>query len=91
MDAGDSTALWQRVERDCEWGSRRAPSVRLLFRDERATQAVLEFLEKTRVGKMPGLALMGMEEEESDLEEIEMWLGEDAPGSEGEEGRPGPP
>ena len=83
--------LWQRVERDCEWGSRRALSVRLLFRDERATQAILDFLEKTRVGKMPGLDLLGVEEEESDLEEIEMWAEEVEPGSEGEEGGPGPP
>ena len=41
---------------------------------------------------MPGLALLGMEEEESDLQEIEMWLDEeDEPGGEGEEGGPGPP
>ena len=59
--------LWQRVERDCEWASQRAPTVRPLFRDLRATPAVLEFLEKTRVGKMPGLALLGVEEEEEDL------------------------
>ena len=45
--------LWQRVERDCEWESPRAPSIRLLFRDGRATPAVLEFLEDTRVGKIP--------------------------------------
>ena len=84
--------LWQRVESDCEWIPRRAPTVRLLFRDERATQAVLEFLEKARVGRMPGLALLGVEEEEEDLEEIGMWLDEgDEPGSEGGEGGPGPP
>ena len=51
------------------------PSVRLLFRDERATPAFLEFLEDTKVGRMPGLALMGVVEVggvevESDLEEI---------------------
>ena len=41
---------------------------------------------------MPGLALLGVEEEESDLEEIEMWLDqEDELGSEGEEPGPGPP
>ena len=68
-----------------------APPVRLLFRDERATPAVLEFLEKTRVGKMPGLALRGVEEEESDLGEIGMWLDKDEPDIEGEEGGPGPP
>ena len=29
--------MWQRVEKDCEWKSPRAPSVSLLFRGERAT------------------------------------------------------
>ena len=43
----------------CEWGARRAPSVRLLFRDERTIPAILEFPEKTRVGKVLGLALLG--------------------------------
>ena len=52
----------------------------------------LGVLENTRVGKMPGLALLGVEEEESDLEEIEMWLGEeDELGRKGEEGGPRPP
>ena len=41
---------------------------------------------------MPGLALLGVEEEESDLEEVQIWHDEeDEPGSEGEEGGPGPP
>ena len=84
--------MWQRVERDCEWESPRAPSVRLLFRDGRPTPAVLEFLEDTRVGRMPGLALFGVQEEESDLEEIVLWSeDEKGPGSENEEGEPDPP
>ena len=85
--------LWQKVERDCKWRTRRAPSVRLLFRDERAIPAILEFPEKTRVGKMSGLALSRVEESESGLNEIEMWLDEDGEelGSEGDEGGPGPP
>ena len=84
--------MWQRVERDCEWESPRAPSVRLLFRDARATPAVLEFLSDTRVGRMPGLALFGVQEEESGLEEIELVAqGEEAPGSDNEEDGPGPP
>ena len=83
--------LWQRVEKDCEWESPRAPSVRLLFRDARATPAVLEFLEDTKVGRMPGQALFGAQEE-SDLEEIVLWSeGGGGPGSESEEGGPGPP
>ena len=65
--------MWQRVEKDCEWESPRVPSVRLLFRDERATPALLEFLADTRVGRKPGLALFGVEEEVSDLEEIALW------------------
>ena len=65
--------LWQRVEKYCEWESPRAPSVRLLFRDERATLALLELLEDTRAGRMPGLVLMGVVEEESGLDEIELW------------------
>ena len=37
--------MWQRVRLDCEW--RGAPSVRLLFGNERAVPAVLEFVEGT--------------------------------------------
>lgn len=41
---------------------------------------------------MPGLALLGVEEEKSGLEEIEIWLNEeDELGNEGEEGGSGPP
>ena len=84
--------MWQRVEKDCEWESPRAPSVRLLFCDERATPALLEFPEDTRVGRMPGLALMRMVEEESDLEEIVLWpvQGEGSE-EESEESGPDPP
>ena len=52
---------------------------------------MLGFLEDTRVGRMPGLALFGVQEEESDLEEIVLWSeDEEGPGSENEEGGPGP-
>ena len=41
---------------------------------------------------MPGLALFGIQGEESDLEETVLWSeGEEVPGSENEEGGPGPP
>ena len=84
--------LWGRVKKGCERESPRAPSVRLLFRDERATPAMLEFLEETRVGKMLGLALMGLAEEESDLDEIELWPEvEEGSDEDGEESGPGPP
>lgn len=78
-------------------GGTRAPVVRRLFNDPRATPAVLEFLEDTRVGKMPGRILMagcpGLEEKE--LEELslrapEVDEGSDMSSSE-EEGGPGPP
>ena len=69
--------LWKRVEKDCEWESPRAPAARLLLCDERATSALLEFLEGARVGRMPGLALgvAEEEEEEEELGEMEMWPG----------------
>ena len=79
--------MWQRVEKDCKWETPRAS----LFRDERATPAFLEFLEDTRVGKVPGLALFGVQEE-SEQGEIVLWSeDEEGPGSENEEGEPGPP
>ena len=54
--------------------------------------ALLEFLEDTRVGTMPGLALLGVEEEGAGLDEIELWPGsEGEEWLEGEEGGPGTP
>ena len=84
--------MWQRVESDCGWQFPSPPPVRLLFRDDRAIPALLELLEDTRVGRMPGLALMGVVEEESELEEIVLWP-EEGEGSEeeSEESGPGPP
>lgn len=79
------------MEKDYEWESPRAPSVRLLFHGERATPALLESLEDTRVGRMPGLALMGVAEEKSELEEIELWPESERERLEDEEGEPGPP
>lgn len=56
--------------KDCGLGVPRVPSARLLFR---AAPALLEFLEDTRVGRMPGQILAGgLVEGESDLEELEM-------------------
>ena len=49
----------------------------------------MEFLEDTRVGRMPGL---GVVEEESELDEIEFWpRSEECEWLENEEGWPGPP
>ena len=60
--------LWQRIRLDCGWGG--APSVRRLFGDERAVPAVPEFLEDTRVGKVPSRVLLagGPDLEEEELE-----------------------
>ena len=75
----------------------RAPSVRRLFGDERAVPAILEFLEDTRVGKMPGRILMegGPDWEEEELEVLSLQaLGEEEGtglSSSEEEGGPGPP
>ena len=45
--------LWKNVRKASEWKHPRAPTVRLLFRDERATPAVLciQFLQDTKVGR----------------------------------------
>ena len=65
--------LWQRAGRD--YGGGGAPSVRRLFNDARAMPAVLDFLEGTRVGKMPGRVLLagGPDAEEDEMEEITLW------------------
>ena len=88
--------LWQRVRADTGWGG--APSVRRLFGDERNVKAILEFLEKIKVGKMPGRILLagGPDLEEEGLEGFSLQvLGEEGvdteiSSSEDEDG-PGPP
>ena len=73
---------WGGVERDCDWGDPRAPPFRLLFRDVRATPAVLEFLEDTRVGRMPGRVLLAgwPDVDEEEMEGVELWAPEEAEG-----------
>ena len=83
------------MELECEWGGARASSVRRLFGDERAVAAILEFLENTRVGKMPGRILLagGPDLEEEELEGFSLQVqGEDevGTGSGSSEGEPGP-
>ena len=84
--------MWRRIEAECEGGPR-APSVRGLFQDPRATPAVLDFLRDTRVGKMPGLEIYGIQEDELGRE-VELWA-EDGDTSdedhEEERGGPDPP
>ena len=66
--------MWERVGKDCEWESPRAPSVRLLFRDEQATPALLAFLGDTRAGWMPGLPPLRIEGgEDGELDEVVLW------------------
>ena len=81
--------LWRKVEAECEGGPR-APSVRRLFRDPRATPAVLDLLRDTRVGRMPGLGLYGVREDELG-KDVELWADEESSAEEEEEGGPGPP
>ena len=54
---GQRRVLWKRVERLCDWEDPRAREVRLLFDDERAAPAVLNFLQDTRVGRIVPQAL----------------------------------
>ena len=80
--------LWRRVDAE-EGGGPRAPAVRRLFRPG-ATEAVLDFLRDTRVGKLPGLACFGVMEDETGGD-LELWAENEGSDNEGEEGRPGPP
>ena len=73
-----------------EGGGPRAPSVHRLFREPRATEAVLDFLRDTRVGRLPGLACFGVMEDETGRD-LELWAEDESSGNEGEEGGPGPP
>ena len=77
------------------WGG--APSIRRLFGDKRNVPAILEFLRKTRVGKMPSRVLLAggpdLEEEELDgfsLQVLEEEIETEVSSSVEEDG-PGPP
>ena len=59
--------MWKKIKDETGWGG--APSVRKLFGDERCIGALLEFLNKTKVGKMPSRILL---EGSPDLEEEEL-------------------
>ena len=72
--------LWRGAGKDCHWEHPRAPSVRWLWKEE-AAEAVLEYLEDTQVGCRVPSERAGRDEG-SDEEEV--------PGSDGEEGGPGP-
>ena len=79
------------------WMGGGAPSIRRLFGDERAVPAVPEFLEDTRVGKVPSRVLLagGPDLEEEELEGFFLRAQREEEGtgvsaSEEEDG-PGPP
>ena len=64
--------------------------MRRLFREPRSTEAVLDFLRDTRVGRLPGLAFFGVMEDETGRD-LELWAEDEGSENEGEEGGPGPP
>ena len=66
--------MWKSVGKACKLKHPRAPSIRLLFQDDRATPAVPTFLRETGAGEMINLASPaeeggGMEEEREEDEE----------------------
>ena len=81
--------LWRRLNAE-GGGCPRAPSVCRLFGDPQATEAVLDFLRSTWVGRLPGLAMFGIMEDEPGRE-LELWAEDESPDDEGDEGGPGPP
>ena len=70
----------------------------MLFGNEKNVKVILEFLEKTKVGKMPGRVLLagGPDLEEEDMDSVSLQVldesGADSEvSSSGEDGGPGPP
>ena len=86
--------LWQRVRADTGEGG--APSIRKLFGGKNE-KAILDFLKKTKVGKMPSRVLLagGPDLEEEELEGFSLLVSEEDVETEisssGDEGGPGPP
>ena len=86
--------LWQKVR--AETGEGVAPLVRKLFR-EKNTKAILEFLEGSKVGKIPSRVLPagGADLEEEELEGVSLLVSDEDVETEisssGDEDRPGPP
>ena len=86
--------LWQKVR--AETGEGGAPSVRKLFR-EKNTKAILEFLERTKVGKIPSRVMLagGPDLEEEELESFSLLVSDEdvetEVSSSGDEDGPGPP
>ena len=87
-----SEKMWRRVGKACGLIHPRAPSVRTLFQNDKATPAVLTSLRGTQVGRMAELTSL---EEEGNAEEIMLRPQEGEGGWDGlagkEEAGPGPP
>jgi hypothetical protein len=47
-------ALWRKVEKEVGWKRYHLKPISSLFNEKKATGAILEFLDKTGVGKMAG-------------------------------------
>ena len=75
--------LWKDVGKACEWKHPRAPTVRLLFRDERASPAVLRSCGTQRSEGWPRYPPGGKRASEG-LDEIDLWP-EEGQGACGEE------
>lgn len=91
--ASEGRKMWREVGKACEWKHPRAPSARTLFRESRATPAVLGFLRQTRVGGMVSLTVVEERDRgEEEMEEIELRPEEGENGwTNREEDGPGPP
>ena len=66
--------LWRRVGKDCGWEHPRAPALRWLWKDD-AVEAVVEFLENTRVGCRAS-AEMATARMDKDRGEEDAWVSE---------------
>ena len=80
--------LWLRIDA-ATGGGPRAPMVRRLFRPE-ATEAVLDFIRDTGVGRLPRLAQFGIMEHGTG-ENLALWAEGESSEDEGEEEGPGSP
>jgi hypothetical protein len=63
--------LWKRVEKDVGWRHYRHKPISALFNEVKATDAILAFLDKTRVGKLRGGLRVDEDDEGVEVEEEE--------------------
>jgi hypothetical protein len=56
--------LWKRVRKEVGWRRARWKPIAKLFREEKAEEAVVEFIRRTGVGKRSGTAREPIAEEE---------------------------